>query len=101
RYNLKVSYLRTELRAYGAKHGSQVLAAPHDHGGAGARHRPAHVAAHLGAFDLAAAALLVVVGVPSFAVGPDRTRVVGVVAQLAHVLDHHVDPVGVALAQVA
>ena len=49
---------------------------------------------------LPAAALLVVVGVLALAVRPDRTAVVDVVAQLAHVLDHHVHAVRVALAQV-
>ena len=51
--------------------------------------------------DLPAAALAVVVGVLALAVGPDRTRIVDVVAQLAHVLDHHVEAVRVALAQMA
>ena len=50
---------------------------------------------------LAAAALAVVVGVLALAVRPDRTGIVDVVAQLAHVLDHHVHAVRVALAQMA
>ncbi len=44
---------------------------------------------------------LVVVGVLALAVGADRAGIVDVVAQLPHVLDHHVHAVGVALAQMA
>src|SRR5262245_47421735 len=72
---------------------------PHDHGRAGARHGPAEVGGHLARLHLPAAALLVVVGVLALAVGTNGTRVVDVVAQLAHVLDHHVHAVRVALAQ--
>src|SRR5437867_542531 len=75
------------------------LVAPHDHGRAGARHGPAQVGAHLAALHLPAAAFLVVVGVPALAVGTHGAAVVDVVAQLAHVLDHHVHAVRVALAQ--
>src|SRR3954469_11032545 len=74
--------------------------APHDHGRAGARHGPAEVGGHLAGLHLAAAALLVVVGMLALAVGADRTAVVDIMAQLAHVLDHHVHAVRVTLAQV-
>ena len=50
---------------------------------------------------LAATSFAIGVGVLPLAVGADWTAVVDVVAKLAHVLDHHVDAVGVALAQVA
>src|SRR4051794_5140417 len=77
------------------------LTAPHDHGRAGAGIGPAQVGRQLGVLDLPAATLAIVVGVLSLAVGPDRTRIVGVVAQLAHVLDHHVDAVRITLAEMA
>src|SRR5262249_36800040 len=47
------------------------------------------------------AAFAIIIGVAPLAVGTHRAAVVGVVAQLTHVLDHHVDPVGVAFAQMA
>ena len=62
---------------------------------------PAEIGADLDIPDLAAAALAVVVGVLALAVGADRAGIVGVVAQLADVLDHHVHAVRVALAQMA
>src|SRR5581483_11082262 len=75
--------------------------APHHHGRAGARHGPAEVGGDLASLDLPAAALPVVVGVPAPAVRADGAAVVGVVPQLAHVLDHHAHAVRVALAQMA
>ena len=62
---------------------------------------PAQVGGDLAVLHLAAAALAVVVGVLALAVGPDGAGVVDVVAQLAHVLDHHVHAVRVALAEMA
>src|SRR5882672_7410276 len=76
------------------------LGPPHHHGRAGAGHRPAEVGRHFGVPDLAAAALAVVVGVAALAVRSDRAGIIDVVAQLPDVLHHHVDAVGVALAQV-
>src|SRR6185436_12304919 len=76
-------------------------AASHDHGRAGARHGPAEVSGHLAFLHLPAAALLVVVGVLALAVGTHWAAVVDIVAQLAHVLDHHIHAVRVALAQVS
>src|ERR1051326_4556049 len=73
--------------------------APHHHGRAGAGHGPAEVGGDFDVLRLAAAALAIVIGVAALAVGTDRAAVVHVMAQLAHVLDHHVDAVGVALAQ--
>ena len=48
---------------------------------------------------LPAAALAIIVGVLAFPVRTDRAGIVHVMAQLAHVLDHHVHAVGVPLAQ--
>src|ERR1700730_13599637 len=76
-------------------------AAPHHHGRAGARHPPAEIGGDLGLPRLAAAALAIVVAVAALAVAADRAGIVGVVAQLPHILDHHVDAVGVALAEMA
>src|SRR6185503_19853270 len=73
--------------------------APHDHGRAGARHGPAEVGGHLAFLHLPAAAFLVVVSVLALAVGTHGAAVVDIVAQLAHVLDHHIHAVRVALAQ--
>src|SRR6476660_780168 len=73
--------------------------APHDHGRASARHGPAEVGGHLAFLHLPAAALLVVVGVLALAVGTHGAAVVDIVAQLAHVLDHHIHAVRIALAQ--
>src|ERR1043166_9748945 len=75
--------------------------APHHHGRSRAGHGPAEVGGDFDVLRLAAAALAIVISVAPLAVGADRARVVGIVAQLAHVLDHHVDAVGVALAQMA
>src|ERR671919_533865 len=75
--------------------------APHDHGRTGTRHGPAQVGGHLAVLHLPAAAFLVVVGVLALAVGTGGAAVVDVVAQLAHVFDHHVHAVRVALAQMA
>src|SRR3990167_9730655 len=75
------------------------LLVPHAHGRAGARIGPAHVGRHLALLHLAAAALAVVVGVPALAVGPHGTGIVGIVAELAHILDHHVEAVPITLAE--
>src|ERR1700719_1166057 len=75
--------------------------APHDHGRSGHRIGPAQIGGHLDVAHLATAALPIVKGMLPFAVRPDGTRIVRVVAQLAHVFDHHVHAVGVALAQMA
>src|SRR5258705_13458280 len=75
--------------------------APHHHGRTGTRHRPAEIGGDLAALRLATSALTVIIAVPALAVGSDRARVIGITAQLAHVLDHHVHAVRVALAQVA
>src|SRR5689334_20294801 len=72
---------------------------PHDEGGPGRRHRPAEVHGDARVLHLPALAWRVVVGM--FAVLPARAVVVGLPAELTHVLDHHRDAVGVALAQVA
>src|SRR5262245_19844740 len=72
---------------------------PHDHGRAGAGHGPAEVGAHLATLHLAAAAFPIVVAVAALAIRSQGTGVVDVVAQLAHVLDHHVHAVRVALTQ--
>src|SRR5215510_15446797 len=81
-------------------HGSSSRsAAPHDHGRAGARHGPAKIGGDLASLHLPAAAFIIVVGVLAFAIRPYRTAVVDVMTQLAHVLDHHVHAVRVALAQ--
>src|SRR5215813_5132843 len=77
------------------------LPALHNHGRTGAGHGPAEIRTQLGILHLAASAFAVVIGVPALAVGPDRTGIVHVAAQLAHVLDDHVHAVGVALAEVA
>src|SRR5262245_20868561 len=69
------------------RHGSLPSTAPHHHGGAGAGRRPSQVRGQLTALNLPASALAVVVGVLSSGVGADGATVVGVVAQLAHVLD--------------
>ena len=76
-------------------------AAAHDHRRRGRRIGPAEIGADFDILDLAAAAFAVVVGVLALAVGADRAGIVGVVAQLAGVLDDHVHAVGVALAQMA
>src|SRR5215203_5592144 len=75
------------------------LLVPHDHGRPGARIGPAPVGRHLALLHLAAAALAVVIGVPALAVWPHGTGIVGVMAKLAHVLDHHVQPVRITLAE--
>src|SRR5215510_2447620 len=81
-------------------HGSSSRsAAPHDHGRAGARHGPAKIGGDLASLHLPAAAFIIVVGVLAFAIRPYRTAVVDVMTQLAHVLDHHVHAVRLALAQ--
>jgi len=77
------------------------LAAPHAHGRARAGIGPAEIGRQLAVLDLPAAAFAIVVGVPSLAVGPDGARIVGVMAQLAHILDHHVQAVRVAFAEMA
>src|SRR5688572_9809766 len=74
---------------------------PHDHSRSGARVGPAEVGGHLAVLHLPTAAFLVVVGVPALAVRTDGAAVVGVVAQLAHVFDHHVHAVRIALALMA
>src|SRR4029077_2730654 len=50
---------------------------------------------------LATATLAVIECVLAFAVAANRARIIGVVAQLAGVLDHHVHAMGVALAEMA
>src|SRR5262249_48335816 len=75
--------------------------APHDHGRAGARHRPAEIGRDFDVLHLSAAAFAVVMGMPALAVCSDGTGVVRIMAELAHILDHHVDAVGIALAEVA
>src|SRR5919106_5852664 len=70
-------------------------------GGAGPGRAPAEVGGELDILHLAAAALAIVEGVNAAAALADRAIIVDVVAQLAHVLDHHADAVGVALAQMA
>src|SRR5262249_5138592 len=59
------------------------------------------IGGHLDVAHLAAAAFAVVIAVDALAVGPTRAIVVGVVAELAHILDHHVEAVRVALAEMA
>src|SRR5712692_10005813 len=76
-------------------------AAPHDHRRPGRWVGPAEIGADLDIPDLAAAALLVIVGVPALAVRADRTGIIDVVAQLPGVLDDHVHAVGIALAEMA
>src|SRR5262245_28746329 len=79
----------------------RLLLVAHDHGRPGSRIGPAQIGRQLALLDLPAAAFAIVVGVAALAVGPDRTGIVDVVAQLAHVLDHHVLAVGLALAEMA
>src|SRR5215470_10300872 len=74
---------------------------PHHHRRSRAGHRPAEIGRDLGVPHLAATALAIIVGVPASAIGPDRTAVVRIVAELTDVLDHHGDAVGVALAEMA
>src|ERR1700761_2983314 len=76
-------------------------AAPHDHGGPGHRVGPTEIGGYFHTFDLAAAPLAIVEAVLALAVRANRARIVDVVTQLAHVFDHHIHPVGVALAEVA
>src|SRR5712692_1820028 len=75
--------------------------APHHHRRGGRRVGPAEIGADLHIPDLAAAALLVIVGVLAFAVRADRTGIIDIVAQLPGVLDDHIHAVGIALAQMA
>src|SRR5262245_42637008 len=77
------------------------LSALQNHGRTGAGHRPAQIRTQLSILHLAASTLAVVIGVLALAVGPERTGVVHVTAQLAHVLDDHVHTVGVALTEMA
>src|SRR5258708_22664017 len=74
---------------------------PHHHGRAGTRHRPAEIGGDLGLLHLAAATFAIVVAVIPHAVSTDRAGIVGVVAELPDILDHHVDAMGVAFAEVA
>ena len=78
--------------------GHDGLAFPQDGGAGHGLHAPAEACRDLGLLDLAAS-LASVVGVDPLA--PARTGVVGAVAKLTDILDHHADPVGVALGQVA
>src|SRR5262249_42283133 len=55
----------------------------------------------LSILHLAASTFAVVIGVLALAVGPDRTGIVYIAAQLAHILDDHIHTVGVALAEMA
>src|ERR1700759_383550 len=77
------------------------LAAAHHHRRSRAGHRPAEIGRHLGIPHLTATALTMIIGVLPLAIGPDRTTVVGIVAELADILDHHGDAVGVALAEMS
>src|ERR1700722_4892588 len=77
------------------------LTAPHDHGRSGHRIGPTQIGSHLDVAHLAAAALAIVESVLPLAVRPDGTRIIRVVAQLAHVLDHHVHTVRISPAQMA
>src|SRR5512140_3631431 len=85
------------------RYSADIIFSPpsHDHGRSCAGHRPAEIGRDLGVFHLAAAALAIVVSMPAPAIGPDRTAIVGIVAELADVLDHHGDAVGVALTEMA
>src|SRR2546425_4731611 len=76
-------------------------AAPHDHRRPGRWVGPAEIGADFDIPDLAAAAFLVIIGVPALTVGADRAGIIGVMAQLPGVLDDHVHAVGVALAEVS
>src|SRR5215470_10479462 len=78
-----------------------ALPALHHHGRPSAGHRPAQIRTQLRILYLAASTFPVVIGVLAFAVGADRTGIVHVAAQLAHVLDDHIHTVGVALAEMA
>src|SRR5215469_17932933 len=77
------------------------LPPPHHYRRSRAGHRPAEIGRYLGVPHLAATALAIIVGVLAPAVGPDRTAVVRIVAELADVLDHHGDAVSVTLAKMA
>src|SRR5262245_18015837 len=83
------------------RHWSSPSISPHYHGRARARHGPAEIGGDFALLHLATAALAVVVGVPALAVRSDRTGIIDIVAQLSHVLDHHVHAVRIALTQVA
>ena len=50
---------------------------------------------------LATTTLAIIVGMLPPAIGPDRATIVRIVAELAHVLDHHGDAVGIAFAEMA
>src|SRR5438045_8448173 len=78
-----------------------LLSPPHHHGRSGAGHRPAEIGGQLGVLHLAATALAIIVGMLPLAIGPDRTAVVGIVAELTHILDHHGDAMGIAFAEMA
>src|SRR5438105_2129424 len=74
---------------------------PHHHGRSRAGHRPTEIGRHLGIPHLAATTLAIIVAVLPPAIGPDGATIVRIVAELAHVLDHHGDAVGIAFAEMA
>src|SRR5882757_8878442 len=78
-----------------------MLPPPHHHCRSRAGHRPAEIGCYLCVLHLAATTLAIVVGMLAPAIGPDRTAIVRIVAELADVLYHHGDAVGVTLAEVA
>src|SRR5690349_15501488 len=75
------------------------LPAPHHHRRSRAGHRPAEIGRDLGVPHLAATALAIIESVLPSAIRPDRTVVVRIMAELADILDHHRDAMGVALAE--
>src|ERR1043166_1409753 len=77
------------------------LPPPHHHGRSRAGHRPTEIGRSLGIFHLATATLAIIVGVLPPAVGPDRTTIIRIMAELTHVLDHHGDAVSIALGVMA
>src|SRR5690242_15270223 len=78
-----------------------ALPLPHHHGRPRAGHRPAEIGRDLGILDLTATALAIIVGMLPLAIRSDRATIVGIVAKLPHILDHHGDAVGIALAEMA
>src|SRR5271169_757918 len=90
---------RAEIFAANSHDLSPLSAAAHDHRRGGRRIGPAEIGADLDVLYLAAAAFPIVVSMLALAVGADRAGIIGVVAQLAGVLDDHVHAVSVALAE--
>src|SRR5882672_8116172 len=79
--------------------GLSPLPALHHHRRPCAGHRPAQIRTQLRILHLAAAPFPIVISMLARAVGSERTGIVYVAAQLAHVLNDHIHAVGVAFAE--